>query len=164
MKVEITSNIKEVIDSMKASVAHIRSKTKLTVFNALTILEAEIMQNIRSRSGLKVRSGALLNSVPATKGVTEESDGSVSGTIGSQGVPYAAIHEFGGTTRPHDIYPRNKKSLRFMGSQGETFARFVKHPGSKIPARPFIRPALAAKQQEILETFGIMIEAAFKDK
>lgn len=54
-------------------------------------------------------------------------------TIGSDR-EYAAIHQFGGTTRAHVIKARKARALRFGGR----FARKVKHPGSKIPARPFI--------------------------
>lgn len=50
--------------------------------------------------------------------------------------PYAAIHQFGGTTRPHVIRPKNKKALSWPGGPGPR--KQVKHPGSKIPARPFL--------------------------
>lgn len=48
--------------------------------------------------------------------------------------PYAAIHQFGGQTRPHVIKARNKKALAFGG----ILVRQVNHPGSRIPARPYI--------------------------
>lgn len=47
---------------------------------------------------------------------------------------YAAIQHFGGQTAPHVIRPRNKKALAFGG---RVVAK-VNHPGSKIPARPFM--------------------------
>ena len=49
-------------------------------------------------------------------------------------VIYAAIHQFGGQTRAHVIRPKNRKALHFGG----IFAKQVNHPGSKIPARPFL--------------------------
>ena len=48
---------------------------------------------------------------------------------------YAGIHNFGGKTRPHIIRPKNKKALRFGGR----YAKKVNHPGSKIPAREFLK-------------------------
>lgn len=54
-------------------------------------------------------------------------------TIGSN-KPYAAIHQFGGKTRPHTIRPTKGKVLAFGGR----FARQVNHPGSDIPARPYL--------------------------
>ncbi|MDR1311111.1 MAG: phage virion morphogenesis protein [Burkholderiaceae bacterium] len=47
---------------------------------------------------------------------------------------YARIHQFGGKTRAHPIKPKRKKVLAFGGK----FARSVNHPGSNIPARPFL--------------------------
>jgi phage virion morphogenesis protein len=47
---------------------------------------------------------------------------------------YAAIHQLGGKTRAHDIKPRYKKALKFGGR----YAKVVHHPGSTIPARPFL--------------------------
>jgi len=52
----------------------------------------------------------------------------------STNVVYAAIQNFGGTTSPHVIEPKNAKALHFGG----IFAKRVNHPGSKIPARPFM--------------------------
>lgn len=49
-------------------------------------------------------------------------------------VAYAAIHQFGGQTKPHVIKPRYKRALAFGG----VIVRQVQHPGSKIPARPFL--------------------------
>lgn len=47
---------------------------------------------------------------------------------------YAAIHQFGGTIRPHDIRPRHGKALAFNG----VVVGRVRHPGATIPARPFL--------------------------
>ncbi len=49
-------------------------------------------------------------------------------------VVYAAIQNSGGTTKPHVILPKNGKALAFNGR----VVRKVNHPGSKIPARPFM--------------------------
>jgi phage gpG-like protein len=161
-KVEVSSNGDQVVAELKAKLQALKGQTKLSVFRALTLIEAEILQNIRIKSGLKVRSGSLLNSIGASKKVTEEADGTISGQIGSQGVPYAAIHEFGGTTPPRRIEPKKEGGvLAFQIKGQQVFAKFVDHPGSKIPARPYLRPALAAKEDEILKNFGLMIQAIF---
>jgi len=49
---------------------------------------------------------------------------------------YSAIHQFGGKTKPHVIRPKNKKALAWPGARHP--ARAVNHPGSEIPARPFL--------------------------
>ncbi|MCL2524611.1 MAG: phage virion morphogenesis protein [Betaproteobacteria bacterium] len=84
--------------------------------------------------------------------------------IGSN-VPYAAIHQFGGTTRPHVIRPKDKKALAFGSKGKETVVKQVNHPGSKIPARPFMLftgPPEAVKLQPeaertILDTISRML-------
>lgn len=52
---------------------------------------------------------------------TEVDDGgqdSVEGRVGASGLPYLAIQEFGGVTRPHDIFPRNARALAFFWPGG----------------------------------------------
>lgn len=54
-------------------------------------------------------------------------------TVGSDR-KYAAIHQLGGKTPAHVIRPKNKQALK------TPFGLFkkVNHPGSKIPARPYL--------------------------
>lgn len=52
-------------------------------------------------------------------------------------VKYAAIHQFGGKTAAHVIRPRHARALFWTGA-AHPVAR-VNHPGSKIPARPFLK-------------------------
>lgn len=72
------------------------------------------------------KSGRLVNSIVEYS----DNDSAVVGT----NIEYAAIHQFGGETRPHEIRPRNKQALAFNGR----VVKKVNHPGSKIPARPFL--------------------------
>lgn len=51
-------------------------------------------------------------------------------------VIYAAIHQFGGKTSPSVIRPKKAKALFWRGARHAV--KSVKHPGSKIPARPFL--------------------------
>lgn len=57
-----------------------------------------------------------------------------SATVGTN-VVYAAIHQFGGKTRPHVIRAKRAKALALPGIGPR---RQVNHPGSTIPARPFL--------------------------
>jgi phage virion morphogenesis protein len=52
--------------------------------------------------------------------------------------PYAAAHQFGAKTGPHEIRARHKRALRFRGKNGILYRKSVKHPGSNIPARPYL--------------------------
>lgn len=49
-------------------------------------------------------------------------------------VIYARIQQLGGKTKPHVIRARNKRAL----SIGGIVVQSVNHPGSDIPARPFL--------------------------
>lgn len=51
---------------------------------------------------------------------------------------YAAIHQFGGTTRAHWIRPRSKKALAWSRGGKKFVRRAVMHPGSEIPRRRFL--------------------------
>lgn len=73
--------------------------------------------------------------------ITSAFDGS-SATVGTN-VLYAAIHQFGGQTKAHVIRAKNAKALAFGG----VFRKSVNHPGSKIPARPFLTISPAGEQK-----------------
>ena len=49
---------------------------------------------------------------------------------------YAAIQHLGGKTKPHVIVPRRKKALAWPTAAWPVGK--VNHPGSKIPARPYL--------------------------
>ena len=68
---------------------------------------------------------------------------------------YGAIHQFGGKTGAHVIKPVRKKALAWPG--GRHPARSVNHPGSDIPARPFL--GLSRQDRErILEVVADHLE------
>lgn len=95
----------------------------------------------------KRRSGGqiLQDSGRLASSITSASDND-SAEVGTN-VKYAAIHQFGGKTRPHVIRPRNKKALAFGGR----VVKQVNHPGSTIPARPFLQLD-PSDENEIIET------------
>ena len=51
---------------------------------------------------------------------------------------YAAIHQFGGQTKPHEIRAKNRKAIPLTFGGVTIFRKKVNHPGSKIPARPYM--------------------------
>lgn len=155
MRFLITDNIKEVVSSLNNKADVVQKGTVIEMWRAMSLLEVAIKQNIRVRSGLKVRTGTLLNSIQ--KHVTENGN-SVTGTIGPENVPYAAIHEYGGTIPARRIEPRNSKVLRWAGSDGKFwFSKGHDLPAVNIKARPYLQPALEEKAQIIREKFGLFI-------
>lgn len=74
-------------------------------------------------------------------------------------VVYAAIHQLGGKTRPHKIKARHKKALAFSGMVRKS----VNHPGSTIPARPFLPVGASGNlQQGVEQTLLSQIEDYLK--
>lgn len=129
------------------------------VFRAVTWIEAAAKANLGG-AVLQPRTGRLRNSI--FKDVREDTRGIIEGVVGSEGVPYARIHELGGVTKPHRIEPKSGKALAFMSRGQQVFAKFVNHPGSKIPERSYLRSALAANEQKIMDEFGLFIKASFE--
>lgn len=155
MRLLITDNIKEVVAQLESKVDIIQKQSAVEMYRAMSILESAIKQNIRVRSGLKVRSGTLLNSIQ--KHVTQNGN-LVIGTIGPENVPYAGIHEEGGVIPSHRIEPRHTKALRFMGGNGQFwFSKGHQVPDITIKPRPYLKPALEEKAQIIREKFRLFL-------
>lgn len=111
-------------------------------------LQAYVVQEELSGQVLQTRSGALRDSIAAE---VSQDAGKVLIRLYSRGeVRYAAIQEYGGHTPAHDIVPNKAKALAFLAGGQTVFARIVHHPGSTIPARPYMAPALAAHGPAII--------------
>ena len=81
--------------------------------DALAAALAEKVRSDKLAGGvLSSRTGALAASIFAD--VITNSD-SVSAAVGSSGVPYAAIQEYGGKTAAHEIVPDKARALAFVG-------------------------------------------------
>jgi len=160
MKLSLYTNADLVVRQMDKDAAAINKAMQFAMFRAVSILEAEIKQNIRSRSGLRVRTGTLLNSIQHHIFI---GNGRVEAEIGPRNVPYAAIHEFGGTIPSRFVSPVRKKALRFFDKSGvPRFSKGHTIPAITIRPRPYIAPAVEATQDKIAETFGVFIEEALK--
>lgn len=101
------------------------------------LLEGTIKRRIVER-GL-IDTGRLINSI-AYRVDTIQDGGQV--TVGSEGVIYARIHEFGGIIRPNN--PTGY--LRFQTKNGS----WVTTKQVQIPARPYMRPSLQERTPDIL--------------
>jgi phage virion morphogenesis protein len=94
---------------------------------------------VKKGPGLLRESGQLLDTLHW------QLEGDAAVAIGSNKV-YAAIHQFGGKTKAHRIEARNGKALAWPGAKHPV--KGVNHPGSEIPARPFL--GISAKDREVL--------------
>jgi len=63
---------------------------------------------------------------------------------------FAALVEGGGTTKPHEIKPKNAEILAWPSVDGMNFARRVSHPGGRIPRNPFTADAGRLSQPDFV--------------
>lgn len=185
---DVSDNSKELMEQLEAQLDAYKKNMRSQVFNALTRLESEILAQIRGKSGLVVRTGALLNSIGASKKV-EEVGGNIVGSIGPEGIPYAAIQEFGGT-----VVPKNKQFLAIPTSEnrradglpimtttelqntGKSFVRdgliyleegkkitpmFILKRSVTIPAHHYLANSIANTQDAIMKDFGLFLAMSF---
>ena len=82
--------------------------------------------------------------------------------IGPAGVPYGRIQEFGGLIPSHEVKPRIKKALAFNWKGENVVFKKVTIPDVRIPAQPYLRPALKAKKSKISEIILKSIVGALK--
>jgi phage gpG-like protein len=140
------------VDSARLDARWTTIKTTLAsaVEDKIAALGAELQARIEAKlSGdvLAKKSGALLASLALEP--EADADG-VFMRIGSHGVPYAAIQEFGGKTAAHDIVAVKAKALAFIADGRKILAAHVHHPGSMIPPHSFMRSALDEMHGEIV--------------
>lgn len=115
--------------------------------------------SVRPQAGrLTHRSGALGRSTKVNP-PRFAGENLVGGLItGGPTAPWGPIHELGGKTSPHVIRPLRAKMLAWSGPSGPRFAHIVHHPGSNIPARPRLRPAL----ENALPSLLVNLTAAYR--
>jgi len=126
-------------------------------------LADQLLTRIRQKLGgevLKSRTGALAASI-GVEGPDIVGDKVVTTVFSGGDLKYAAIQEYGGVTRPHDILPSRAKALAFMAGGEQVFARIVHHPGSHIPERSYLRSSLAEMADQIeTEMKAAVLDAA----
>ena len=142
------------LDEMPVAIRRILSSKLMELGERL---KTHIQRDKLSGQVLNVVTGALRRSI--TRGPVEEVGEGLSVAVFSAGdVKYAGIHEFGGTTKPHDIYPKNAQALAFMMGGQQIFAKVVHHPGSKMPERSFMRSSLDDMAATIVEELGVSLQ------
>jgi phage gpG-like protein len=134
------------LDHMPAQVvAAVATKMKAITIN----LQRHVITDKLHGQVLKQRSGKLARSIQRE---TRTEGETVVGEVFSAGdVKYAAIHEFGGTTPPHDIIPTKAQALAFAIGGKMVFAKVVHHPGSRIPERSYMRSSLEDQAEDIID-------------
>jgi phage gpG-like protein len=177
LKAEITHE--GIRASVGAIPTAMRKNIRKAISVALISLVREVKTRTYPASGLHVRTGALRRSV--VPGPIEEGKSFIRGQVlVGQNLPYAMIHEYGGEIRPknasyltiplaavktpagvarfrardaeaygYQTFVRNR--VIFGSRDGRIVPLFALKSSVKIPARPFFRPAIKAKQHEIVQ-------------
>ena len=136
-------------------------KVQAAAKSSLDIWAAELAGYIKSDklSGqvLNRRSGRLSASVLPLQ---QQSGDSVSGGArGGGGVPYAAIHEFGGLIPAHQVVAKNAQALSFTIDGVRRFAKSVQIPDVQMPERSYMRSGFEDKAPQGIE----MLRAAVRE-
>ncbi|OYV49372.1 MAG: hypothetical protein B7Z78_13800 [Rhodospirillales bacterium 20-60-12] len=129
---------------------------------ALDVWAAELAGYIRaeklSGQALNRRSGLLSGSVHPL--ADDSPRGIVGGAGGGAGVPYARIHEFGGTIPAHEVVARKAKALAFTVDGMELFAKRVQIPDVEMPERSYMRSAFVEKSPQGLADLRAAVKEA----
>lgn len=126
-------NLRVALEALANRVAH-----RAPLMRAISEdMHAAVMENFEQEGRPKwlpiERAGEILQKSGRLRSSIDSDSDNDSAVVGTN-VIYANIHNQGGKTRAHVILPRNKKALAFGGR----VVKKVNHPGSDIPARPFL--------------------------
>ncbi len=147
------------LPELQENIAALPDRLLNVLFNKSSSLTDLLKQKVGEKlSGevLQSKTGTLLNSIASE--VNEDGD-SISSSIFVDGdVPYAAILEYGGTTKSHIIEATQAKALAFMSNGKQMFAKYVNHPGSVIPEYSYLRSSLADMNDDILDEMSGAIQ------
>ncbi len=140
MPFELEIDLRE-LDTFTARVAGFDQRLRKALVGAITrsrLIVERRAKHLLTGEVLRRRTGTLYRSIT---GRTDELPDGVRGTVGSS-VPYARIHELGGTIHIPEIRPRRAKALHFFIGRQEIFAARVRAHDVRMPERSFLRRAL----------------------
>ena len=143
----IGGNIRSLFDEIKSGTG---KRMSTIVFGLSNKIKFEKL----SGQVLKNKTGTLRRSITPT---VKTEGSSITGEVATN-IEYAAIHEYGGRTKPHDIFPRKGRALAFMMGGKKVVVKSVHHPGSVFPERSFMRTALNEMRPEIRAAFQDAID------
>jgi len=131
--IDVPDSLRVALETMARRLTH-----RVPLMRAISEdMHAAVMENFEQQGRPKwksiERAGEILQLTGRLKRSIDSDSDNDSAVVGTN-VIYANIHNQGGKTRPHVIRPRNKKALAFGGR----VVKKVNHPGSDIPARPFL--------------------------
>ena len=163
-------------DATRASLGGMRSRLMAKLAVTMQRLGLELLTRVKedklSGQVLNVRTGTLRRSINLKMEVGNDS---IKATVGTN-VPYAAIHEFGGTVPAVDgklmVFPAPGLGKSFVTQTGRLRAKFggradllvftKKHKAFNLPERSFLRSALEDMAPRIEEQINAAVAEAIR--
>ncbi|MBV9858752.1 MAG: HK97 gp10 family phage protein [Alphaproteobacteria bacterium] len=118
-----------------------------------------LIQRKLSGEVLQRRSGTLSGSIEVE--LVPQRD-QVAATVAT-GVPYAGIHEYGGTIPAREVLPKSGRVLAFPWKGEQRFFKRVQLPQINLPERSFLRSALDEMAPEIRAALADAVREAVRE-
>lgn len=151
---------KQLMTRLQAMPENVRAALVRKSYQLAIALQRKIRTQKLSGQVLNKRTGALQSSIFYE--VDESSKGVVATVSAGKDVPYAAIHEYGGQTKPHVIEAKNAKMLHYIKNGKDVFRKRVNHPGSKMPVRSYMRTSLGEFRPVIVAGYTEAVKEGLK--
>lgn len=138
---EIIAKLREMPDKVKQSLYNkcLSLALYLEGYVKSNKLQGQVLNHITGRLQQSIHSDADIGDMSATGRVFSASP-----------MPYAAIHEFGGTIPAHIVEVKNALALHFTMAGKDVFATRVQIPAIQMPERSFLRSSLADNKDKII--------------
>ncbi len=137
------------LEELIAHFGRLPAETRLRLRRTVRDLTELVAQTARSNM-------ARLFKGPVAEITTQVTDSGerITGTITAGGTPFARIHEYGGTIKTPEIFPKHAQALHWVPKGGgDVFARHTQAHPTKIPERSYLRAALAQREADIMAAF-----------
>jgi phage gpG-like protein len=156
LTIEVSGD-KELIARLQSMPQRMRAALYAKTTELALELESHVKKDKLQGQVLNHRTGRLQQSIHHD---VQQSGSSITGRVYSAGpVPYAGIHEFGGSVP--DRYPVNAKALHFFIGGKEVFATFAR--GFTMPERSYLRSSLADYRDRIIDGLTQAVQGAVKE-
>lgn len=154
---------KELIARLDAMPERVREALLVKVTSLTAQLHAKVFDKL-SDDVLHVRTGELRRSINSdVQSSGNFVEGIVYSSVNSPANKYAAIQEYGGTVHIPEITPVKASVLHFLVGGKDVFAMRVRAHDVTIPARSYMRTALAEMEPAILTGISEAVTKALNE-
>jgi hypothetical protein len=149
------------LDALNAKISGVSGDVFARIEQAMGAIVEVVADRMRSRMQQLFHNPGVMQASVATS--VAASGNTVTGTIGSYGLPYAHAQEYGGTWTIPEIFPVNGKALAFLfpggfmpfkpgaATGGMMFTMHTKAHPVTLPERSYARSALAMERGNIVK-------------